>query len=104
MKQIKKMKNTKMKNTKIVSLFFTFVNVPIPSAVIARAAKNLNCKSGEAKFSFVLKNPPWSHPVEVSGPDLFIIQSNTTLGLFKVVPGILITEVTERPSFPFEHS
>ena len=87
-----------------IYIFFTLVKVPIPSAVMALAARNLNCKSGDTRSSFVLKNPPWSQPVEVKGPDLFKTQSKTTLGLFKVVPGILITEVTDNPSFPFEHS
>mmetsp|Transcript_23893 Transcript_23893/g.45884 ORF Transcript_23893/g.45884 Transcript_23893/m.45884 type:complete len:86 (-) Transcript_23893:24-281(-) len=48
-----------------------FVNEPMPSAVTALAAKKRICRSGDwqsAEAGDVWKNPPWSQPVEHSGP------------------------------------
>mmetsp|Transcript_35594 Transcript_35594/g.94144 ORF Transcript_35594/g.94144 Transcript_35594/m.94144 type:complete len:218 (-) Transcript_35594:831-1484(-) len=84
----------------------------MPSALIARAARNRICRSGlckapcgdDAAAAGVRKKPPWSQPVEVRGPRPWRAQSSRGPGCGSAVPATRSFEVTETPLWLGGHS
>mmetsp|Transcript_71201 Transcript_71201/g.230493 ORF Transcript_71201/g.230493 Transcript_71201/m.230493 type:complete len:262 (+) Transcript_71201:1031-1816(+) len=88
------------------AVFLNVAKVPMPSAVMARAARKRNCRSGDSEPSAaaaVRRKPPWSQPVEVSGPEPVRSHWSMGLGCGRLVPLMRSFEVTETPFWDSGH-